>query len=72
MKIADKLRILRLRKGISQEAMAMNLGVSYGTYHSIENDKTDIRFSLLEKCAEVLEVSIIELLPDKHKIDLSE
>lgn len=67
MKIADKLRKQREKKGYSQESMAYSIGVTYVTYHNIENGKTDIKFSLLEKCAKALEVHLIDLLPDVHK-----
>lgn len=66
MKIADKLRKIREQRGYSQECMAYTIGVSYGTYHSIEKGKTDIRFSTLEKCAQALDISLLDLLPDYH------
>jgi len=49
--------------------MAYNIGVSYGTYHNIEKGKADIRFSVLEKCAETLEVPLLELLPQESTED---
>lgn len=68
MEIADKLRKLRVKKGYSQESMAYSIGISYTTYHNMENGKiTDFKFSILEKCAEVLGVHLFELLPDEHK-----
>lgn len=68
MKISDKLRRLREQKGYSQESMAYSLGISYTTYHNMENGKiTDFKFSILEKCAEELEVHLFELFPDKYK-----
>lgn len=70
MKLTEKLRRYREEKGYSQQAMAHNIGVSYGTYNNIENERTDIRFSLLKKCAETLNISLLELLPDEHKEDL--
>jgi len=70
MKLAEKLRKYREEKGYTQEAMANSIGVSYGTYNSMENSKTDIRFSLLEKCAKTLNISLLELLPDEYKEDL--
>lgn len=66
MEIAEKLRKIREKKGYSQEAMAYNIGVSYVTYHNIEKGKTDIRFSILLKCAEALEVPLLELLPEHY------
>ena len=66
MKIADKLKKIREEKGYSQEALAHNIGVSYVTYHNMEHGKIDIRFSVLEKCAEALEVPLLELLPEHY------
>lgn len=64
MKIAEKLRKCREDKGYSQESMAYSIGISYVTYHNIEKGKTDIRFSILEKCAEILDIPLVDLLPD--------
>lgn len=44
--------------------MAYSIGVSYVTYHNIEKGKSDIKFSVLENCAEILGIHLIELLPD--------
>ncbi len=66
MKIAEKLRKHREKKGYSQESMAYSIGVSYVTYHNMEKGKSDIRFSILEKCAGVLEIPLLDLLPDCH------
>lgn len=66
MKIADKLRKQREKKGYSQESMALSIGISYGTYHNLEKGRTDIKFSILEKCAEIFEIHLIELLPDDY------
>ncbi|HLV23767.1 MAG TPA: helix-turn-helix transcriptional regulator [Moheibacter sp.] len=70
MNLTEKLRKYREEKGYTQESMAHNIGVSYGTYSNMENGKTDIRFSLLEKCAKTLNISLFELLPDEYKEDL--
>lgn len=66
MKIAEKLRKIREKKGYPQEVMAHNIGVSYVTNHNMEHGKIDIRFSVLEKCAEALEVPLLELLPEHY------
>jgi len=72
MKIHEKLRKCREEKGYSQEAMAYSIVVSYGTYNNIENAKTNIKFSFLEKCAKVLDIPLLELLPAEYTHDIYE
>lgn len=66
MKYLSNLRIIREKKGYSQEYMAYVIGISYGTYHNIEKGKSNIKMSILIQCAEILEVHLFELLHEKH------
>lgn len=66
MNIGENLKKIREKKGYSQEMTANSLGVSYGTYHKIEKGKADIKFSLLEKFAEIMEIPLLELIPKHH------
>lgn len=62
MKIHEKLKIIRLFKGLSQEEMAEKLGYSINGYTKIERGEVDVNFSKLEKIAEVMEVDLQKLL----------
>ncbi len=57
--IADKIRMARLSKSLSQENMANELGLSTGAYSNIERGVTDISVSRLLEIAEIFKVSIL-------------
>lgn len=62
MKIGEKIRGIRLMKGLSQENMAEMLNISLLAYGDIERGKKDIAYMRLEQIAEKLEVSIHDIL----------
>jgi transcriptional regulator with XRE-family HTH domain len=53
---------MRTVKGLSQEDMAEKLGISPNGYGKIERGETDIQWSRLEQIAEVLGITVKELL----------
>ena len=55
------LASLRLRRGLSQEALARAIGNSQPSYSKIEAGKTDVQFSTFEKLVNALGVSRDEL-----------
>ena len=62
MNVIDNIKTTRKQKGISHEAMAMNLGISQTAYTKIERGETKLTIDRLQKIAEILEVQIGELL----------
>ena len=54
MKIGNKLRHIRIIKGLKQDAMSDLLGISQPAYSKMENDETDISISRLSQIAEKL------------------
>ncbi|WP_025763194.1 helix-turn-helix domain-containing protein [Dyadobacter tibetensis] len=60
--IPEKLRNLRLAKGLSQENMADLLHISTTAYGDLERGKTEMTLSRLESVAEVLAVALPDLL----------
>jgi transcriptional regulator with XRE-family HTH domain len=62
MKIHEKLKAIRLFKGLSQEEMAERLGYSINGYTKIERGEVDLNFTKLEKIAEVMEIDLQKLL----------
>jgi XRE family transcriptional regulator, regulator of sulfur utilization len=68
MKIGDKVRSLRLIKGLSQENMADLLGISSIAYGDIERNKTDVTHSRLEQIAKALGKSLIDLLAHGEQV----
>ncbi|GAB4015979.1 helix-turn-helix transcriptional regulator [Spirosoma sp. KCTC 42546] len=62
---AEKIRLERLQRGLSQENMADLLNLSTTAYGDIERGKTDLTLSRLSQIASVLDVSPLTLLSDE-------
>lgn len=59
-----KLKLLRLRTGLSQRALAKIVGVSNGTISVIENGEQDPTVGLLKRIIEGLDVSMSDFFGD--------
>ena len=64
--IADKLRYYRYQKALKQNDAADYTGIFRSTYTHYENGMGTYPLDKLEKTAELLEVSIYDLLDDYH------
>ena len=62
---AEKIRLQRLQRGLSQENMADLLNLSTTAYGDIERGKTDLTLSRLSQIAQALGVSPLALLTDE-------
>jgi transcriptional regulator with XRE-family HTH domain len=61
--LLKRLRELRLRKGLTQEAFAEQAGFSYKYYQAVEaGRKRDLRLSTLERLAEAHGMELWQLL----------
>jgi transcriptional regulator with XRE-family HTH domain len=58
MKIGQRIRKIREIKGLSQENLAFDLGMSVTGYGKIERDEVSVNFHKLEKIASLLGVNI--------------
>lgn len=58
MSIGQKIKDYRLQRNLTQEYMAQRLQMTTQGYGKIENDKTDVSLSRLQKIAEELGVSL--------------
>ena len=67
MTLGKRIAALRKEKGLKQDALAEILGVSPQAVSKWENDQTCPDIGLLPKLAELLEVSVDELLSGKKK-----
>ena len=67
MDILENIKELRKEKGISHEAMAHNLGITQTAYSKIEKKETKLSVDRLFKIAEILEVSVEQILNLKAK-----
>jgi len=66
---AQHLKDLRLEKNYSQEAIALELGISQKTYSNIENGKTKIYLRQLYLLAEVYDMNVIDLAKGLFQVD---
>lgn len=62
---------IRESKNISRYALAKKAGISYKALVAIENDG-DVKLSTLERIAEALQVSIVELIKNENPADSRE
>src|SRR5690348_467570 len=62
LNLADSIRALRLRNGMSQRQLAMRMAVPRTYVSKIENQKATPTLSSLERLARALEVTVPELL----------
>ena len=60
--IVINLKLIRIRKNLTQKQLANLVGVSPSTINRIETGKQVLRVDMLNKLANVLEVSVNELL----------
>lgn len=68
--LGEKIRILRYRKGWSQEILAQKLGVSIFVLSQIENDKVDLYYELLVKVSQLFNVPVFVLLSFEKDVDV--
>ncbi len=61
MQVYERIRLLRLVKGWSQEEMAHRLDMSLSGYGSIERGEVDVNLSRLQDIAKTFEVDLPEL-----------
>lgn len=69
MHTGEKIRVVRLLKGYSQENMAEMLNISRLAYGEIERGKTDVSDSRLQQIAEVLGVAPADILSFGEKVN---
>lgn len=62
MPLADTIKTLRALKGVKQATIAKALGTERTNYHRIENRGNKMTLEQLEKIAQALDVTLIELL----------
>ena len=70
--VTDKIRKLRVEKGLSQDNVAFELGLSHSSYSKIERGETDPNLSRLFQLAKILGVGIIDFFTEDNKPNLKE
>lgn len=61
--VSDKIRRIREKKGLSQEYMAAELGITQPSYATIESGKTSLSFDRAIRIASLLGCNLMDLLP---------
>ena len=61
VRFGERIRQLRLSKGISQEKFAISIDMDRTYYASVENGKRNISIVNIEKIAKGLDISLEEL-----------
>lgn len=64
MQLGNAIRIQRVIKGYSQEYMASRLSISQNAYSKLEREETEISVKRVYEIAEILEISVYQLLPE--------
>ena len=64
-KLGQKIREYRLKRGITQEELAEKLLSSKSTISEYENDKIDVKISILREIAKVLGTPLPHLLSEE-------
>ncbi|MCW3073498.1 MAG: helix-turn-helix domain protein [Flaviaesturariibacter sp.] len=64
----EKIRVIRELRGFSQEHMASELGIAQNTYSKIETNQSKLSAETLQKVAEVLGVSPVDILSNQPTI----
>ena len=70
MKTSEKIKMLRLRKGLSQEALGDLVGLKKAAINKYETERVvNIKKSMLQKLADALDVSPADLLDDPDPVE---
>jgi transcriptional regulator with XRE-family HTH domain len=70
MDIGDKIRKVRELKGYKQEYVAEKVGLSVTAYGNIERNDSSLTFERLEQIAEVLEVTVQDILNIPEQLNI--
>jgi transcriptional regulator with XRE-family HTH domain len=66
-KLAERIRLSRLSKGLSQQNVADELGITVAAYSNIERGITDISVSRVFQIAAILEVNAMGLIMEQYQ-----
>lgn len=70
--VTDRIRKLRLDKGLSQENVAFELNMTSSAYSKIERGESDPNLTRLFQLAEILEVKVIDFFAEKKVATVKE
>ena len=67
-KVGKNIRQFRVLKGLSQENVADEIGMTHGNFGKIERGEIDVNATILQKISQVLNVPVSELFEFKSKV----
>lgn len=67
MDIFERLKVMRVLRGYSQEELAQRLGISATAYAKIERGDTDVNYSRIKQLADLLKVELADLFGFNEK-----
>lgn len=65
-RIAEKIRLLRLSRNLSQQNIADELNITVAAYSNIERGVSDINLTRLDAIARILGTTPVELISDTN------
>jgi transcriptional regulator with XRE-family HTH domain len=68
MQYGEKIRFIRETRGLSQENVAAQLGIAQNTYSKIERNETKLTADMLQRVADVLGVSPMDIITGQPAI----
>ncbi len=68
-KVAEKIRMERLRLNLSQQNMADELGITIAAYSNLERGVTEISISRLAIIAAILQQPMVYFLSEEHALE---
>lgn len=66
MEIYERIRSIRLAKNLTQEYMAVQLDIDVANYGRLERGKSKIDIERLKRIADILSVSLEEMVSEKE------
>lgn len=71
MLLGQRIKHIRLNKGLSQQAVSNKLGIEQSTYSGYESEAGNLQFNTIVKIAEALNCSI-PFLTDIYSVETNE
>lgn len=66
--IGDNIRLYRIKKGLTQEALALEIGITQGAVWQWENGRSTPATSKLKEIASCLSCTVDDLLKDAKAV----
>jgi transcriptional regulator with XRE-family HTH domain len=68
--LSNNIRRIRVSRGLTQENVAIDLGISLTAYGRIEQGKTDVSYSRLQQIADYFKIGVVNFFIDERTMDV--